>query len=344
MNRKEAILKYEEEVSEYLNRSMEALKENFLKEEEKMKNDIYAIVRQLFSSARDKEEIQYIQMSLLRSWMDEDVFQILISLHDETYFLDKKPLMQTLDVSSLFAPLKEARITLYQCMEYYQGKIEKFDADRMIRETAMAFYKKMADRCRMLFRDMDRWEARDSISETKRLVVKWGEFQEVCETVFLTDPGSKTQQQFLAYNEKNRLDQWDTSYVYQSWESVQFTDMTVQKRNLLFIMLRNCQIERCQWENNMMHGASFRGAKLKRVIFAGCDLSGSDFRGTEFDQVQFIQCNLSEADFTENRINTVQFTDSRMDAARFSRDSLSCGGLDASQLQQIQMEEENYVF
>ncbi|MDE7273247.1 MAG: pentapeptide repeat-containing protein [Lachnospiraceae bacterium] len=344
MNRKEAILKYQEEVSEYLNRSMEALEENFLKEEKKLKNNICAIVIQLFSSVGDKERIQYIQMSLLRSRMDEDVFQILVSLHDETYFLDKNPLMQTLDVSSLFVPLKEARIILYQRLEYYQGKIEKFDADRMIRETAMTFYKKMADRCRMLFRDMDRLNTGDKISETKRLVVKWGGFQEVCETVFMTETNSKTQQQFLAYNEKNRLDQWDTRYVYQSWEYMQFTDVTEQKRNLLFIMFRNCQMERCQWENCLMHGASFRGAKLKQVIFAGCDLSGSDFRETEFDQVRFVQCNLSAADFTGNRIDTVQFTGSRMDDARFSRDSLSCGGLDVSQLQQIQMEEESYVF
>lgn len=343
MNRKEAVLKYQEEASVYLNRSMEALEKNFLQEEEKLKKDICATVLQLFSDVGDKEQIQYIQLSLLRSQMDEDIFQILISLYDKTYFLDKKPLMQTLDVSSIFAPLKEARTELYQCMEYYQGKIEKFDADRMIRETAMTFYQRMADRSRMLFRDFDRWESVDKATGTKRLVVKWGGFQETSETVFLKDPDSKNQQQFLIYNEKNRLDQWDIRYIYQSWEFVQFTDITVQKRNLLFIMLRNCGMERCQWENCMMHGASFRDVKLKQVIFAGCDLSGSDFRGADFDQVQFIQCNLSAADFTGNRIDTVQFTNSRMDDARFSREGLSCGGLDAGQLQQIQMEE-SYVF
>ncbi len=337
MNRKEAVLKYKEETSGYLNECIKTLEENFLREGERLKNDICAEVLGLLSDTGNKDRIQYIQVSLLRSGIDEDVFQILISLHDKTYFLDKNPLMQTMDVSSLFAPLKEVRIKLYQSMEWYQGKIEKFDADRMVRETAMGFFKKMADQCRRLFRDMERWE-------TGRLVIKWGEFQEVSETIFLTEPGGRNQQQFLAYNEKNRLDQWDARYVYQSWESVQFADMTVQKRNLLFIMLRNSRMERCQWESCMMHGASFRDAGLKQVIFAGCDLSGSDFRGTVFDQVQFIQCNLEAADFTGDRIDTVQFTGSRMDGAAFSRESLSCGGFDASQLQQIQMEEEPYVF
>lgn len=344
MNREEARKRYQEEVSKYIHRAMGLLEENFLKEEESLIKNIYEELFQLFSDCADKGQIWYIQMSLLRSKMDEDIYEILLSVHNENYFLDTKPLMQTVDVSYIFAPLKEVRAKFYQYMECYQGKVEKFDADRIIREIAIAFFKNQAEHCRILFRDLDRCGIEERKLQGKRLVVKWGGFQEASETVFLADSSEKDQQQFFIYNEKNTISEWDSRYVYQSWEAVHFIDMVVQKRNLLFIMLRNCEIERCQWENCMMHGASFRDAKLKQVIFAGCDLSGSDFRGAMFEQVQFIQCNLSAADFTGIGLEMVQFTGSRMENARFSRDSLSCQGLDVSQLQQIWMKEEPYVF
>lgn len=344
MNRKEALLKYQEEVSPYLYESMKALEDNFVKEQDKLKNNLYEKLLWLFSNNEDNKQIQYIQISLLRSQMDADVFVLLLTIHDKTYFLDKSSIMQKIDISSLFIPLKEVRTKLYQFMECYQRKIEKFDADQIIRETAMTFYKKMAEWCRIIFRDFDYWCRENKISQWKRLIVKWGGFQETSETVFLIDISSKNQQEFLVYNEKNNINQWNLENVYQSWESVHFTDITIEKKNLLFIMLRNCKMKRCQWENCLIHGASFRGANLKQVIFAGCDLSSSDFRGVTFDHVQFIQCNLASADFSENQIESVQFTGSQMKDAIFSRDSLSCKGLDANQIQQIRMKEEPYVF
>ncbi len=344
MSREEAKKAYKEEVSEYLQNGMEQLQDYWIKKGDDIKRTILEALFQLLSCNEDKERVQYIQISLLRSQMDEDVYNMLLSLHDETYFRDPDPRMQAVDISSVFAPLKEVRARLYQAIGQYQGKIESFDADRMIRETAMAFYKKQADNCRMLFRDLGQWAVERAVLSQKRLVVKWGGFQEESETIYLTDTKEKNQSQFLTYNEKNSINGWDVQYVYQSWETVCFTDITVQKMNLLFLMLRNCSMDRCQWESCMIHGAVFRNSKMERVVFAGCDMSGCDFRDVKFNQVQFIQCNLSGADFTGAEFEMMQFTGSQMEDAKFSRDGLYCEGLDASQLQQIRLEEEPYVF
>ena len=175
-------------------------------------------------------------------------------------------------------------------------------------------------------------------------MVKWGGFQEESETIYLTDTSEKNQPQFLAYNRKNSVSEWDSQYVYQSWETVCFTDMTVQRMNLLFLMLRNCSMDRCQWENCMVHGAGFQNSKINQTNFVCCDLSGCDFRDVEFNQVQFIQCNLTGADFTGAKFDMIQFPNSQMEGAKFSRNGLYCKGLDANQLQQVQLEEEPYVF
>lgn len=344
MDREEAKKVYKEEVSEYLKDGMELLKKNWTKRGDEVKRILFQSLLQLFLCNEDKEQIQYVQMSLLRSQMDGDIYKVLLSLHNETYFLDPDPRMQTVDISSIFAPLKEVRTRLYQAIGEYLGKVEEFDADRLIRETAMMFYRKQADYCRMLFRDLEQWRSEKGIAPWNRLVVKWGGFQEESETVYLIDTREKSQSQFLTYNEKNSINKWDVQYVYQSWEKACFTNMTVQKKNLLFVMLRNCCMERCMWENCMVHGAGFPNSKIRQTVFAGCDMSGCDFRDAKFCQVQFIQCNLTDADFTGAEFDTIQFSGSQMANAKFSRNGLCCKGLDANQLQQVRLEEEPYVF
>lgn len=344
MDREEAKKQYKEEISKYLQDGMELLQENWKIREDEVKHTILEALLQLFSDNGDKEQIQYVQMSLLRSQMDEDIYKMLLSLHSENYFLDSDPRMQTVDISCVFAPLKEVRTKLYQTTGSYQGKIERFDADRIIRETAMIFYKKRANDCRMLFRDLGQLRVNKGLPDLKWLIVKWGGLQEESETVYLTDTREKSQAQFLTYNEKNSIDQWNIQYVYQSWETTDFEDMTVERKNFLFLMLRNCKIKRCRWENCMLHGAEFQNAKMEQTIFAGCDMSGSDFRNADLYQVQFVGCNLTNADFTGAKFEKTQFPGSQMTDAMFSRNGLYCEGLDANQLQQVRLEEEPYVF
>ena len=344
MNREEAVQKYQEDVKEYLQNVSKRLKSGFAEGEKWFVKAVRKTVYQLYSTYEEKEKIRYLQLSLLRSRMDEDLYEMLVSFHREAYFLDPAPRMQKADISDLFAPLKAARTPLYKALRKYQGEVQKYDADRMIRETAMAAYKKQAERCRYLFRDLDLWLSESGLQAVQRLTVKWGGFEEACETVFLTDTGKKEQEQFLTYNEPNTVEQWDSRYVYQSWETAQFTDLYAEKKNLLFAVLRSCRMERCQWENCLMHGVGFRDSDLRQVTFAGCDLSGSDFRGVRMEQVTFLECNLTEADFTGTKLQDAVFTGSVMDRAVFSRDGLFCKGLDAGQLQKIRMEEEPYVF
>ena len=344
MDREGAKEAYTREASELLQQGTELVQKNWEENEGEVKQVVFQALQQLLTCNKDKPEICYIQISLLRSQMDDDIYRMLLSLHDGTYFLDSDPRMQTADISSVFSPLRETRARLYQAMDAYRGKIENFDADRMIRETAMAFYKKKADSCRMLFRDLEQWRAEKGLMPWNRLTVKWGGYQEESETVYLMDTGEKKQSQFLAYNERNSISQWDPRYVYQSWETASFADMEAEKMNLLFLVSRNCGMERCQWKGCMMHGGAFRGAKITETFFAGCDMSGCDFRDVEFSKVQFVQCNLMDADFTGAKFDMIQFPGSQMNNAKFSRDGICCNGLDACQLQQIRLEEEPYVF
>ena len=348
MNREEACESYQKESTEILKMGLENLEKEYKVQEEWLGKELIDFVQEL-SNERSLSKppmfpLGYIQFSLMRSRIDEDVYQIMIALYDENYFLDRFPSIKFVDVSSLFEPLKGTREKLYQLAKNYRGKIEEFDADRMIRETAMSFYKKKAERFRRIFRDFDRLSCIQSLTHCPKLRVQWGEHKDRSETIFLSDTTKKDAQQFLLWNEQNTIHQWNSKFVYQNWDGTRFGNLEIRQKNLLFLGMRDTILEKCQGECCMLHGASFREAKLKQVIFAGCDLSASDFRRVKFVQVQFIQCNLSDVDFADAELEEVEFTDSQMQNACFSRTALASHALSAAQLQQVCLEEEPYVF
>lgn len=347
MNREEACEAYQKECKAMLKTGLENLEKEYKAREKQLEKELLASIQELshqrlFNGQR--LPLSYIQFSLLRSLMNEDIYQVMAVFYDESYFLDCSPTITFVDVSFIFQPLKAVREKLYQIARNYRGSIEAFDADRMIRETAMVFYKKKAERFRRIFRDFDRLPCIQPLVRCPQMRIQWGEHKDRSETIFLSNTRKKDAQQFLPWNEQNTIHQWDSRFVYQNWDGTRFEGLGVREKNLLFIGMRAVVLEKCQWERCMLHGASFREAKLKQVIFAGCDLSASDFRGVRFSQVQFMQCNLSEADFTGAELDEVEFTDSGMQNSCFSRTALASHALSAVQLQQVYLEEEPYVF
>lgn len=344
MNRKEALEAYKREAETICKEGMEQLEKQYLEEEKWLENTLHMSIKKLCE--RVEKPIQYIQISLLRAQMDLEIFQLMVSAYNEEYFLDSSSISEIIDVGRLFLPLKHTRKQLYECAREYQGNIQKFDADKLIREIAMVFHKKRAEKLRKFFRDIDQWDFIEPLPKCKRFIVKWGEHRELSDTIFLMDINreEKSQEQFIAMNEKNTIEKWDGKYVYQCWDGVAFSDMTIEKMNFMFIGMRECHQERCQWNRVFFYGGSFRETTWKEVVFAGCNLTGCDFRNAKLEQVRFVQCNLSEADFSGTVMEDVEFPNSVMNGAHFSRENLSLYGLDTKQLQQVKLEEEPYVF
>lgn len=342
MNRKEALEVYKKETEQLCKKGIEQLEQQYLEEEKWLKDRLCITIEKLCE--RVKKPVKYIQISLLQAQMDLEIFQLMICAYSEDYFLDSFPISEVIDINRLFLPLKNIRKQLYEYAEEYQGKIQKFDADSLIRKIAIEFYKKRAEKLRKFFRDIDQWNCIQLLPKSERFIVKWGEHRELSDTLFLMDKTTKTQEQFIAINEKNTIEKWDTQYVYQCFDNVVFLDMTVEKKNLMFIGMRTCHLERCQWDRVFFYGGSFRETVCRQVIFIGCDFTGCDFRNAILEQVQFLYCNLSEADFTGAVIEDTEFPNSIMEGAYFSRENLSGHGLDANQLQQVKLEEKPYVF
>ena len=83
MNREEAIQKYQEDVKDYLQNVSERLESGFAEKEKWFMQAMQQTLRQLYSDHEEKGKIRYLQMSLLRSRMDEALYEMLLSFHKD---------------------------------------------------------------------------------------------------------------------------------------------------------------------------------------------------------------------------------------------------------------------
>lgn len=342
MNREEALCKFQEEIAVKLEQVKLKLIEQYVLKEEKFQERISESISQLCKKIT--RPVNYFQISLLRCLIGQGVFRIMISAHDDNYFLDSDMYVEFFDADTLFSELEELKQELFGISRNYNGRIQYYDVDFYIVNLAMDFFKSQGGKFRSYFKDFDQWECICTIPKGSRLVVKWGEHREYSETVFLMDMSSKTQEQFEEKNIKNQLKEWDNQYICQGWDMSGFLGFRMCRKNFMFINMRSCRLKDCRWDTCLIVGGVFRQSEFEQVTFRNCDLSLSDFRNAQLKQVGFIQCNLSNSDFTGAKMQEVKFTDSKMEGAVFSRQALAYTGLDAIQLQQLKVEEMPYVF
>ncbi len=342
MGRDEAFIKYRDEIRGYLEAGKQELAGRYAQMLEgfgrQLKERIEALCRRI------RKPAAYVQISLLQCLIGQDIYRIMISVHDETYFLDSDMNAAFLDVNELFDSMQSLKRKLYDTAAYYHGTVQLYEADRIIVKLAMEFFKEIGGEFRPFFRDFDRWDGVVSLPAGPKLVVKWGEHREYSETIFLMNRREKTQEEFILKNEQNSLEEWDGQYIYQGWDGTNFSDAACCRKNLMFVNMRGCRLERVTWENCLAYGAAFRQAELEDVVFTGCDLSRCDFRKARLKHVRFIQCRLDGSDFAGAQMQEADFAGSTMEDVLFTREELSLSGLDAVQLQRLRVEEEPYVF
>jgi len=342
MNREEALEKYELNIQQYLLEGKEELKKNYHIVEAEFQRQIQKAICDLCGLV--KSPVKYIQLSLLRTMIWQDSYMLLLSIHNEDYFLDEGTMQTVINIRKIFLPLTELRSKLYAATLPYQGKVDRFDADRIIMNEAMTFYKEKAGDFRRYFRDFEQWDAVRAMPKCSKLVVKWGEHRDYSETVFLIGFEVEEQKEFLDFNQTNSIAEWNTQFVYQSIDGAEVHDITMEKKNFLFMGMRKGKMTKCVWEFCMLRGANLKESSISQVVFGGSDLSQVDFCAARLEQVRFIQCNLSEADFSDVSLSETTFEECNMKGAIFSRQNLSYAGLDAHQLQQVLVKEEPHVF
>ncbi len=342
MEREKARIQYREDARAALEAGLQKLAAQYERERTAFAKQLYEGLEQLCAKAG--EGVCYFQISLLRCLISQGTYRVMLSAHNQQYFLDREMRTVWFDADGTFGLPAETRECMDEIVRDSQGRYQYYDADREIARAAMDFFKSRGGELRHLFRDFDRWDCVRRLRPGPKLVVKWGEHRELSETLFLMEREEKTQEAFEKRNRGNDRRQWNDAYVYQSWDFTQLAGLAVREKSLLFAGLRGCHLTDCRWESCLLTGAALRDTQMERVDFINCDLHLCDFRNVRLRQVRFFGCNLSGADFLGAQMEETAFADSDLTGACFSREALACPGLSAAQLQQLIVKEEPYVF
>jgi uncharacterized protein YjbI with pentapeptide repeats len=96
-------------------------------------------------------------------------------------------------------------------------------------------------------------------------------------------------------------------------------------------------IAETQWTDSTFAGGSVAGvqafgARLGRVVFAGCKLDSVNFRDAELTGVTFTDCLLRDVDFAGATLRRTVFAGCRLTGVDFSRSSLDQVDLRGSEL------------
>lgn len=344
MKREELLLKYREEVQEYIKEQQEDLKQWYKAKCVAFQSRIKDAVIKGYQEK--KSSILYIQISLLRCEIPNHQYWIEVTCYDENYFLDQKGYSQFFKGNELFYPLQKVREYLIKKSGNYYGKIEQFEIDAQVMQIATDFFKSLAPEYRMFFRDFIEWEEIQTLcnNEKNKIVIKWGFHQEQSETIYRKEYNKKSQEEFLEVNKNNTVKEWKIQDVYQSFDECEFKQLQIEMMNLFFSSYRKSSFFECTFLGILLYGATFYHATLEKVTFFHCDLSQADFRNCDLQQVEFIQCNLQNCDFENITFTQLTFHECEMKDAIFSREGIERLGLQASDLQKIRIKEKMYVF
>ncbi|WP_433491855.1 pentapeptide repeat-containing protein [Nocardia grenadensis] len=96
-------------------------------------------------------------------------------------------------------------------------------------------------------------------------------------------------------------------------DETSFLESEITQSRLTGLSLSDGVLRDVSVEDTRADLASFRGSKLQKVVFTGCNLAGADFQRVRFRSVRFEGCDLTGAQFSQANIeHNTTFVDCRL--------------------------------
>lgn len=346
MRREDALKDYNEQVRPLLEEGRQELEEG-LKAADDREDRILNAVDQLCEKAVEyqqmgkKEKISLFQISLLTASLQEGPCRLQLNAYDSRGYLDREPVELLLSADWMFQPLQDLRKKLYERTMVYMGKVERFDADRLVTDLAVTFYRKSAEEFRPAFMNLDQRPAFQPLEREYVFAAKWGELRGTSGTLFVADSRAKSQEELeWAYSGAGQEQGKEAFHMFDCWDQTEFEELELVEKKLLYPSFRFSQFRKCLMGNCIVAGGNFFRSELTRSVFLSDGLSSCSFRQARLTDVHFLKCDLSNTDFRGAEITESTFYGSNMDHAIFSRSAVAGLHLEPSQLQQITIGEE----
>lgn len=287
MTRKEALERFVKEEKDYL----EEKKRQFFMELQDKSEEVSNAIRQSIVALRDeiikkeKEKIMYFYFSFLRIDILKGDYCVFAQAMDARWYMDQSPAEVTFSLKFLFSGLDGIRERLEQDGRKYMGKINSYDRDNILQETAMEWNQILAGQLRFLFRDIEENKDFAEIPKLNTWGIYWGEYRDTSEIIAFVDREKKDQKD---WDRALRLtDEQEGTMISRFWSEADLKDSNCSGKTFLFSQFENCTLT----------NLCFDGANLTGVQFKNCTLKACSFQNAVIQQADFVDCVWEDNDF-----------------------------------------------
>lgn len=297
MKREEALTKFHEEESGYLNQ----VKAEFLSDIQENASELADCLQRVFSDIREavaekkKEKIMFIHISLLRIDFLNGAYRFLAQAMDMKWYMDQDKAEVAFSLERFFSRFDRAREKLLTDSQKYMGKICKYDIDHMLMETGMECNRLLANLLHFVFRDIEENEDFKAIPKENSWAIRWGEYRDDSEMIASVDREKKQQKDWNRMLRETKEDEgrmvssfWyetelaDTdctgkAFCFIQFENCTLCSMTFDKSNLIGARFKNCTLTSCSFKESSLRQAGFENCKWENCDFQGADLTSCIF-------------------------------------------------------------------
>lgn len=302
MTRQEALEQFREETQPTLAQAEAAFGVELANQIEKLTETI----KEVFSGLRqeavrlEKEKLMFFHISLLRTGVLQQTWQAVAQAMDARWYLDTEPAQVCFSLDFLFSMYGKVREELLSQIRKYMGKINSYDVEHLLEESAMRCNSILAQQIRYMFRDIEEDEAFAAMEKTEIWSMYWGEYRDACELVACVNREPKSQIEFERALRQTSNE--ETSMIFSYWYRAELNEVNCGEKLLHFVQFEDCTLENIVFDGAVLTGARFRNCRIQNCSFKGAVLRQADFENCVWEDNDFSGADLENAVFLEQEI------------------------------------------
>lgn len=319
MKREDALINFNEKyTNELLKKYEQIFYEDVMQNKDLLRSTVINSLKNIcedvsdFQNGLDYYKIKYFQFSILRTSIISKNYIFLLSTYNQEWYLDDNAKHMELDMSFLFKSLNDLYNELYEKSKKFIGKINKYDIEKIILKQAMEYNEYIAYTVRFILQNIDREEWFDKVKKTDIYFIRWGEYQDKSELVYIMDNNKKTMNDFIKGLDLTNEEAHKDELVYSVWKDTEISEAICIEKNMMFSNFKNSKISNFSFEKSILLGANFEDAILQNVNFNKTNLVGVNFIGVKFEDVKFEEAILDGAIFDQEDVPFLHLSSSQL--------------------------------
>lgn len=340
MDRKNALIKLEQQFMEERGQTKEELEALFADSEELLRDLLFDKIRSLDHNY----PVQVLQLQVLRADLYQDRCCIMICGYDKRWYQDPRPAEAFAEADFLYEPFRKLIRRLNDQLDVYLGAVSAYDVRNLACEYFIECFAGLAGKARSWFFLFDEWAGEEGFRFPVPYRVVWGPYRGKTEMIFHMDRSGKSHGDFLEERKEDEKRNRDMHFYFSFSESRHqglrckhegFAFLNIKQSKFTDTAFLDCKFASPAFQDSVMDWCSFEGSSLYGSNFSRVRGYQVNFGRTDIRNSTFERISLRKGDFTGARLNGVAFTDGVLEECSFRDASLTDVDLRAASLEGI---------